>query len=407
MSNASDIERAIAIRMTCSDPELNGKPGAPPVIVSLADTEDARSLAREPGALARKTEPLGLGRGCHVPAGMPAAEIAEAVASAIRKNGAAPRAVAVQEEGIYVTGSSGPEAAHVRNLLLGSAAPAAGASRESRPLRLGGCVTVVTGSAQGFGQGIAEELAREGACVVVADLNDKLGAAFAAELNERHGQGTAIFCRADVTSLSSLDACMAACVKAFGGVDLFVANAGILKAGAIDEMDEKSFDLVTSVNYKAYFLCVKSAAAVMKMQHRFNPRHFMDIVQINSKSGLEGSKKNFAYAGSKFGGIGLTQSFALELVPYHIKVNAICPGNFFEGPLWSDPERGLFVQYLKAGKVEGARTVADVKRFYVAKVPMNRGCMPKDVARAIFYLREQEYETGQALPVTGGQVMLS
>ena len=100
------------------------------------------------------------------------------------------------------------------------------------------------------------------------------------------------------------------------------------------------------------------------------------------------------------------QSFALELAPYGIKVNAICPGNYLDGPLWSDPVRGLFVQYLNAGKVPGAKTVDDVRRYYESKVPLNRGCLPKDIARALFYIVEQEYETGQALPVTGGQEML-
>ena len=132
-----------------------------------------------------------------------------------------------------------------------------------------------------------------------------------------------------------------------------------------------------------------------------------DIIEINSKSGLEGSNKNFAYAGSKFGGIGLTQSFALELAPYGIKVNAVCPGNFLDGPLWSDPEKGLFVQYLKAGKVPGAQTVEDVRKFYEAKVPLGRGCRSEDVCLAISYIIAQKYETGQAVPVTGGQVMLS
>ena len=144
----------------------------------------------------------------------------------------------------------------------------------------------------------------------------------------------------------------------------------------------------------------------MKAQHEADADWMGDIITINSKSGLEGSNKNYAYAGSKFGGIGLTQSFALELCEYNIKVNAVCPGNFLDGPLWMDPERGLFVQYLNAGKVPGAKTVADVKAFYEAKVPMNRGCFPIDVARAIFYIVEQQYETGQALPVTGGQCML-
>ena len=144
----------------------------------------------------------------------------------------------------------------------------------------------------------------------------------------------------------------------------------------------------------------------MKIQNRFNKKLSMDIIQINSKSGLSGSNKNFAYAGGKFGGIGLTQSFALELIPFNIKVNSICPGNFLDGPLWCDSEKGLFVQYLKAGKVPGAKTVEDVKRFYEGKVPMNRGCLVKDVSRAINYVVEQEYETGQAVPVTGGQEML-
>ena len=95
------------------------------------------------------------------------------------------------------------------------------------------------------------------------------------------------------------------------------------------------------------------------------------------------------------------------MVEYGIKVNAVCPGNFFDGPLWSDPEKGLFVQYLRTGKVPGAKTIADVKKFYEAKVPMNRGCYGEDVIRAVYYLVEQAYETGQALPVTGGQVMLN
>ena len=124
----------------------------------------------------------------------------------------------------------------------------------------------------------------------------------------------------------------------------------------------------------------------MPTQHRANPAYWSDIIQINSKSGLAGSKKNFAYAGSKFGGIGLTQSFALELVDDGIKVNAVCPGNFLDGPLWSDPEKGLFVQYLQAGKVPGAKTIADVKHAYEAKVPMGRGCTTADVLKAILYL---------------------
>jgi NAD(P)-dependent dehydrogenase (short-subunit alcohol dehydrogenase family) len=195
-------------------------------------------------------------------------------------------------------------------------------------------------------------------------------------------------------------------VLEFGGIDIFINNAGIVKAGGLDELDLKDFKLVTEINYTAYFLCVKYVSPIMKIQHNINPELFFDIIEINSKSGLTGSNKNFAYAGSKFGGIGLTQSFALELVPYNIKVNAICPGNFLDGPLWSDPEKGLFVQYLNAGKVPGANTVEDVKKFYEAKVPMKRVCQVEDIMKAILYAIEQKYETGQAIPVTGGQEMV-
>ncbi len=273
--------------------------------------------------------------------------------------------------------------------------------------RIAGKIAVVTGSAQGFGRGIALAMAEEGAHLVIADMNEEGAKACAADLNERYGAGTAIAVAANVSDEESVRRMIDATVLAFGGLDVFVNNAGIVRAGSLDEMTLKNFELVTAVNYTAYFLCAKYASKIMKIQHRFAPDYMMDIIEINSKSGLAGSNKNFAYAGSKFGGIGLTQSFALELAPYQVKVNAICPGNLLDGPLWSDPEKGLFVQYLNAGKVPGAKTVADVKRFYEAKVPMNRGCREADVACAILYVIEQKYETGQAIPVTGGQEMLN
>jgi len=196
-------------------------------------------------------------------------------------------------------------------------------------------------------------------------------------------------------------------VAAFGGLDIMISCAGILIARGLHDMTKESFDKVTSVNYTGYFLCAKYAAEVMKKQRTQNPDQTYDIIEINSKSGLKGSKANSAYAGSKFGGVGLTQSFALELAPYGIKVNAICPGNLLDGPLWSDPDKGLFKQYLDAGKVPGAKTMDDVRRHYEEQVPLGRGCQVEDVVRAAVYLVEQQYETGQALPVTGGQIMLS
>lgn len=268
--------------------------------------------------------------------------------------------------------------------------------------RLAGKIAIVTGAAQGFGKGIAEELYREGAVVGIADMNLPGAEAVAKELGEY-----AFAIEVNVTDEESVAKMVQTTVEKWGGLDLLVSNAGVAKAGNLMELERKTFDFVTNINYTGYFLCAKYAAAIMEAEHEADPEAYFDIVTVNSKSGLEGSKANYAYAGSKFGGIGLTQSFALELCPYNIKVNAVCPGNFLDGPLWSDPVRGLFVQYLNAGKVPGAKTVADVRRYYEAKVPMNRGCLPIDVARAVMYCVEQKYETGQAIPVTGGQVMLN
>lgn len=281
---------------------------------------------------------------------------------------------------------------------------AKGATKAGRAV---GKIAIVTGAAQGFGLEISQNLAEQGACVVLTDMNAEGAKKAAGAIVEQHGAGRAIGLPINVTDGASVDEAIYQVIRTYGGFDLLVSNAGVLKAGSVKTQSEKDFDFVTAVNYKGYFVCVQKASPVLALQHMANAEYWSDIVQINSKSGLQGSNRNGAYAGSKFGGIGLTQSFALELVEDGIKVNSICPGNFFEGPLWSDPNTGLFVQYLRSGKVPGAKTIEDVKKAYESKVPMGRGCRTADVMKAVYYLMEQKYETGQAVPVTGGQVMLS
>jgi NAD(P)-dependent dehydrogenase (short-subunit alcohol dehydrogenase family) len=273
--------------------------------------------------------------------------------------------------------------------------------------RMTGKVVMVTGAAQGFGLGITTELLAEGAQVVLADLNIDLATKNAAELSAKHGVGRAVAVAVNVSDPDSQLAAIAAATAIYGGIDVFISNAGVVRSEGVMTQPVADFDLVTGVNYRGYFLGVRAVAPIMAAQHAARPEALFDIIEINSKSGLEGSKRNFAYSGSKFGGIGLTQSFALELIEYGIKVNAICPGNYLDGPLWMDPERGLFVQYLNAGKVPGATTVADVRKSYEDKVPMGRGCLPSDLAKAVYYIVDQAYETGQAVPVTGGQNMLN
>lgn len=273
--------------------------------------------------------------------------------------------------------------------------------------RVAGKVALVTGAAQGFGRGIAENLVAEGAYVILADRNAEGAARVAEVLNSGKTQVRAVGIGIDVGDEASVQAGVASAVAAFGGIDILISNAGVLRAGSVKTQSVEDFEFVTQVNYVGYFLMVKHVAPVMAVTHRADPELLTDIIQINSKSGLQGSNRNGAYAGSKFGGIGLTQSFALELLDDGIKVNSICPGNFFDGPLWMDPENGLFAQYLRSGKVPGAKSVEEVRRFYESKVPMGRGCEVADVMRGIYYLVEQQYETGQALPISGGQVMLS
>jgi len=272
--------------------------------------------------------------------------------------------------------------------------------------KLANKIAVVTGGAQGFGAGIAESLYKLGLNVVIADINEEAGSDLTAKLNTVKGQVKVVFIKTDVSDPASVRELLIKTVSEFGGLDIMVSNAGVLTAGGLDEMEPEVFSKVTNINYIGYYYCAKYSAVVMKLQNKERPDYYTDIIQINSKSGLRGSNRNFAYSGAKFGGIGLTQSFAMELAPFRIKVNSICPGNFYEGPLWSDPHKGLFVQYLKTGKVPGAKTIEDVRMYYEDQVPMKRGCRLADVIKALLYLVDQEYETGQALPVTGGQVML-
>ena len=273
---------------------------------------------------------------------------------------------------------------------------------------LKGRVAIVTGAAQGFGYEIASRLAASGTMVFLDDINRKGVDDLSREMNELYGQDATHPLYGDVTKEDDVIDMFDTIIKSVGGIDLVVSNVGVLKAYSILNQDLEDFEFVTNHNYIAFMLISKHAANIMKMQWEQSPKSYYDIIQTNSKSGLTGSNKNGAYAGSKFGSLGLVQSYALELGEYNIKVNAVCPGNFLDGPLWSDPESGLFAQYLRINKVPGAKTVAEVRKNYEAKILLGkRGCEGLDVFKAVRYLVDQCYETGQALPVTGGQIMLN
>ena len=251
-------------------------------------------------------------------------------------------------------------------------------------------IALVTGGAQGLGQAICLRLASEGCHVAIADLNEPAAIETAKAIADRR----AIAIKADVTDEVQVGGMVARTIEAFGRLDIMVSNAGVLISGEISEFPADKWRAVMNVNLFGYFLCAKHAARVMK------PQRSGVILQINSKSGKKGSYRNSAYAASKFGGIGLTQSLALELAEYGIRVNAICPGNLLDSPLWVD---SLYRQYAEKWGI----TQAEVRRRYVEQVPLKRGCTYDDVCNMVVFLASDQasYMTGQAINVTGGQEM--
>ena len=259
-------------------------------------------------------------------------------------------------------------------------------------MKLDGKIALITGAGSGIGAATARLMAAEGATVVLVGIPTAAIDAVARELSDAGHEPLTI--TADVADGQQMADAVGWTVGHFGRLDIVVANAGIVMAGAIEDFDVERWRKVVDVNLTGYFLCAKHAARIMKPQQRGS------IIQINSKSGKKGSFKNGAYAASKFGGIGLTQSIALELAEFGVRVNAVCPGNLLDSPLWQE---SLYSQYAaRLGISE-----AEVRQRYVDQVPMKRGCTYQDVTNVVVFLASDQssYMTGQAINVTGGQEM--
>ena len=260
-------------------------------------------------------------------------------------------------------------------------------------MRLDGKVALVTGAAQGLGEALARRLATEGCAVCLSDVNgDKAKAA--AEAIAKDTNAKTLGLQNDVTDPESCRVVMEQIVSVWGRLDIFIANAGILKAGDVTEFAPDDWKRVMEVNLFGYFVSAQAAARQMVKQKSGV------IVQINSKSGKKGSFRNSAYSASKFGGIGLTQSLALDLAPHNVRVNAVCPGNLLDGTLWQD---SLFAQY---AETQGL-TMEQVRAKYESQVPLGRGATYDDIAGVVAFLCSPDaaYMTGQAINVTGGQEM--
>jgi sorbitol-6-phosphate 2-dehydrogenase len=239
-------------------------------------------------------------------------------------------------------------------------------------------IALVTGGAQGLGEAICHRLAHEGAHIIVADINLE-GSENVADDIRRRTDRNAIGVQVDVSNELMVEQMFSRIIAEFGKLDVMVSNAGVLFSGAVDEIDVEKWRMVIEINLVGYFLCLKYATRLMKNQGSGS------IIQVNSKSGKKGSFKNSAYAASKFGGIGLTQSAALELAEFGVRINS------------------LYKQYAANYGI----TEEEVRHKYIDQVPMKRGCTYDDVCNVIVFLASDQssYMTGQAINVTGGQEM--
>jgi len=259
--------------------------------------------------------------------------------------------------------------------------------------RLKGRKAIVTGAAQGLGEALLERIAREGTDAIGWDVNIEKMTVTAKRIADETGRKI-LPAKVDITDAEAVRKTVEETVTLLGGLDLMICNAGILISGDSINFDVSAWRKVIEVDLVGYFICAREAIRVML------PNKYGTVIQINSKSGKKGSYKNSAYAAAKFGGIGVTQSLALEFAEHGIRVNAVCPGNLLDSPLWTE---SLFKQYAKNQGI----TEEEVRRKYIDQVPMQRPCRYEDVANVVVFLASDEanYMTGQAINVTGGQEM--
>lgn len=259
-----------------------------------------------------------------------------------------------------------------------------------KPGEFAGKTAVITGAGRGIGEALAKTLCREGMHVVAGDIKKESIERWKESFPEQ--EILAVSC--DVTKAEDCEALVQTALDRFGQLDYVISNAGILHSGAVDEIDPAVWKQVIEVNLYGTFHMIRAAAPVMKAQ-----RHGV-IVSMNSKSGKKGSYKSSAYAASKFGALGLVQSAALELAEYQVRVNAICPGNLMDSPLWTEGENALGIQYARNRGI----TTEECRAMYDRQVPLGRTCRYEDISNVLLFLLSDDsgYITGQALNVTGG-----
>ena len=245
---------------------------------------------------------------------------------------------------------------------------------------LKGKVAVVTGAGRGIGKAIALKLAENGADIVI---NDVPGSDYADDTKkEIEALGVrAIVVRGDVRNPSDVENTVNTAKDTFGGIDIWVNNAGVTRDGLMLRMSEEDWDLVMDINLKGAFNCIKAVSKVM-MKKRSG-----SIINIASVVGEIGNVGQANYSASKAGLIGLTKTTAKEFSSRNIRCNAVAPG-FIESHITNV-------------------LTDDVKKRYYDSIPLSRFGTAEDVAKAVLFLASDlsGYITGQTINVDGGLVM--
>lgn len=235
---------------------------------------------------------------------------------------------------------------------------------------LHGRVALVTGGARGIGEAYVRGLHAAGGRVVIADILDVEGEALAAELGKR-----AVFVHLDVTEEDEWSAAVAASVSSFGSLDVLVNNAGIANAAPIEHLTTAKWNAVIAVNLTGVFFGCRAVVPTMKAQGSGS------IINISSVEGMRGSPGLHGYTASKFGVRGLSQSLAVELGPFGIRVNSVHPG---------------FIQTDMTTRIDPAQL----------DIPLGRPGVPADVAGTIVFLASEAsaFTSGAEFVVDGGMI---
>src|ERR1051325_1284257 len=246
--------------------------------------------------------------------------------------------------------------------------------------RLENRIALVTGAGQGIGRAIALAMAREGAALVIGDLNETNASAVKKEIEGIGGKASAL--HADISNEESVQAMVEATLKEYGRVDILVNNAGIFPTSPVEEMAEEDWDRVIGTNLVGTFLCSKAVVPQLLTQRRGR------IISLTSGRAFQGARNGAHYAASKAGIIGFSKSLALELAPHGITVNVICPGiTDTAQPRGHQSEEQIYAQG------QG--------------IPLGRIGQPEDLTGAAVFLASDaaRFITGQTIFANGGGIM--